>query len=54
MQKIVVFGNSGSGKTTLAKFYTVQYGLAHSDLDILIWQDTKPPSCVCQQRCRVH
>lgn len=44
MQRVVVFGNSGSGKSTLAKNYTVKYGLAHLDLDVLAWQDTNPPT----------
>jgi len=43
-QRIVVFGNSGSGKSTLAKNYTLKYGLAHLDLDVLAWLDTNPPS----------
>ena len=44
MQRVVILGNSGSGKSTLAKDYTVKYGLAHLDLDILAWQDTNPPT----------
>ena len=44
MQRVVVFGNSGSGKSTLAKNYSVKYGIAHLDLDILAWQDTNPPT----------
>jgi len=38
MRRIVVFGNSGSGKTTLARALTLQYRLAHLDLDSLAWE----------------
>jgi len=40
MCHIVVFGNSGSGKTTLARVLTSQYGLAHLDLDSVVWDSS--------------
>lgn len=44
MKRIVIFGNSGSGKSTLANNYSVEYKLAHLDLDTLAWEDTSPPT----------
>lgn len=39
--KIVVFGNSGSGKSTYAKAVANQHGLAHLDLDSIVWEPGK-------------
>jgi len=39
--KILVFGNSGSGKSTLAKGLAAEHGLAHLDLDSIVWEPGK-------------
>jgi cytidylate kinase len=39
--KILVFGNSGSGKSTYAKSLVAQFGLAHLDLDAIVWEPGK-------------
>jgi len=44
MRKIVIFGNSGAGKSTLSKQLSEQFDLTHLDLDILAWNDSKPPT----------
>lgn len=44
IKRIVVFGNSGAGKSTLSKQLSAQLGVIHLDLDILAWNDTKPPT----------
>jgi adenylate kinase family enzyme len=44
--RILVFGNSGSGKTTLATQLAQQHGLAHLDLDAIVWE----PGQVAVQR----
>jgi len=36
--KLLVFGNSGSGKSTLARRLSEQNGLAHLDLDSIVWE----------------
>lgn len=36
--KILVFGNSGSGKSTYAQALAAQHGLAHLDLDTIVWE----------------
>ncbi|MEN1961331.1 AAA family ATPase, partial [Luteimonas sp. MJ246] len=36
--KVLVFGNSGSGKSTLAKRLAEEHGLAHLDLDLIVWE----------------
>lgn len=36
--KILLFGNSGSGKSTLAKRLAAEHGLAHLDLDSIVWE----------------
>lgn len=36
--KIVVYGNSGSGKSTYAQALAAQHGLAHLDLDTIVWE----------------
>lgn len=36
--RILVFGNSGSGKTTLAGRLAREHGLAHLDLDAIVWE----------------
>jgi adenylate kinase family enzyme len=35
--KILVFGNSGSGKSSYAQAAAAQHGLAHLDLDSIVW-----------------
>ncbi len=35
--KVLVFGNSGSGKSTYARALAVREGLAHLDLDSIVW-----------------
>ena len=44
--KVLVFGNSGSGKSTLAKQLAEEHGLAHLDLDLIVWE----PGRVAVQR----
>lgn len=39
--KVLVFGNSGSGKSTLAKRLAEEHGLAHLDLDLIVWEPGK-------------
>ena len=39
--KILVFGNSGSGKSTLAQQLAREHGLAHLDLDSIVWEPGK-------------
>lgn len=36
--RVVVFGNSGSGKSHYARGLARTHGLAHLDLDTLVWQ----------------
>jgi adenylate kinase family enzyme len=39
--KVLVFGNSGSGKSTYAHALAARNGLAHLDLDSIIWEPGK-------------
>ena len=39
--RVLVFGNSGSGKSTLAAKLAGQHGLAHLDLDSIVWEPVK-------------
>ena len=39
--KILVYGNSGSGKSTYARAISAQHGLAHLDLDSIVWEPGK-------------
>jgi adenylate kinase family enzyme len=39
--KVVVFGNSGSGKSTYARALAMRKGLAHFDLDSIVWEPGK-------------
>ena len=39
--KVLVFGNSGSGKSTYARSLATRKGLAHLDLDTLVWEPSK-------------
>ena len=36
--KVLVYGNSGSGKSTCARALAAQHGLAHLDLDSIVWE----------------
>ena len=36
--RLLVFGNSGSGKSTLAARLAQAHGLAHLDLDSIVWE----------------
>lgn len=36
--RILIFGNSGSGKSTLARNMARDHGLAHLDLDSIVWE----------------
>lgn len=36
--RIAIIGNSGSGKSTLASFLSEKYGIAHLDLDSVVWE----------------
>jgi adenylate kinase family enzyme len=39
--KVLVFGNSGSGKSTYAQALAAREGLAHLDLDSIVWEPGK-------------
>ena len=39
--KVLVYGNSGSGKSTYARALSAQHGLAHLDLDSIVWEPGK-------------
>ncbi|GAB2668760.1 P-loop NTPase family protein [Arenimonas aestuarii] len=39
--KVLVFGNSGSGKSTFAAELAQEHGLAHLDLDAIVWEPGK-------------
>jgi adenylate kinase family enzyme len=39
--KVLVYGNSGSGKSTYARALAAQHGLAHLDLDAIVWKPGK-------------
>ena len=39
--KVLVFGNSGSGKSTYARALAAREGLAHLDLDSVVWEPGK-------------
>src|SRR5262249_10927204 len=39
--KVLVFGNSGSGKSTYARALATREGLAHLDLDSIVWESGK-------------
>lgn len=36
--RFLLLGNSGSGKTTLARHLAQRHGLAHLDLDSIVWE----------------
>ncbi len=36
--RVLIFGNSGSGKSTHARALAQQHGLAHLDLDTIVWE----------------
>lgn len=49
--KLVVYGNSGSGKSTLSRALAARHGLAHLDLDSIVWEPgriavARPPGAV--------
>jgi adenylate kinase family enzyme len=46
--KVLVFGNSGSGKSTYARALAARDGLAHLDLDAIVWE----PGKIAVQRSR--
>ena len=39
--KVLVYGNSGAGKSTYARALAAQHGLAHLDLDSIVWEPEK-------------
>ncbi len=39
--KLLVLGNSGSGKSTYAQRVAAEHGLAHLDLDTIVWEPGK-------------
>jgi adenylate kinase family enzyme len=39
--RVLVFGNSGSGKSTYARALAARHGLAHLDLDTIVWDPAK-------------
>ena len=51
--KILVYGNSGSGKSTYAQALATQHGLAHLDLDTIVWEPgqiavPRPPEAIAE------
>lgn len=46
--RLLVIGNSGSGKSTYARAMSARHGLAHLDLDAIVWE----PGQVAVQRDR--
>lgn len=44
--RILVFGNSGSGKSTYSQSLASRHGLAHLDLDSIVWE----PNQIAVQR----
>ncbi len=46
--RVLVFGNSGSGKSTYAKALALRHGVAHLDLDSIVWE----PGQVAMQRSK--
>src|SRR3954467_12691950 len=38
MMRVLVFGNSGSGKSTYAQALAQRHGIAHLDLDTIVWE----------------
>ena len=46
--KVLIFGNSGSGKSTYARGLATPEGLAHLDLDSIVWE----PGKIAMQRSR--
>jgi adenylate kinase family enzyme len=41
MMRVLVFGNSGSGKSTYARALADREGLAHLDLDSVVWEPNR-------------
>jgi adenylate kinase family enzyme len=41
LPRVLIFGNSGSGKSTLAARLAQEHGLAHLDLDSIVWEPDK-------------
>lgn len=39
--RVLVYGNSGSGKSTYARALAGRHGLAHLDLDSIVWEPGK-------------
>ena len=37
-RRLLIFGNSGSGKSTYARAMAERHGLAHLDLDSIVWE----------------
>ena len=51
LMRVLVFGNSGSGKSTLARALSAEHGLAHLDLDTIVWEPgriavLRPPEAI--------
>jgi adenylate kinase family enzyme len=41
LMRVLIFGNSGSGKSTTARRMAEEHGLAHLDLDSIVWEPGK-------------
>lgn len=48
--RILVFGNSGSGKSTYSQLLAARHGLAHLDLDSIVWE----PDQIAVQRSQAE
>ena len=53
MMRVLVFGNSGSGKSTYARALAEREGIAHLDLDSIVWEPghiavLRPPESIHQ------
>ena len=51
--RVLVFGNSGSGKSTYAGALAAREGIAHLDLDTVVWEPDqiavlRSPEAICQ------
>jgi len=47
--KVLVFGNSGSGKSTYARALATREGIAHLDLDSIVWERGEPGKIAVQR-----
>src|SRR5688572_2923180 len=53
LMRVLIFGNSGSGKSTYARALADRQGIAHLDLDSVVWEPNqiavlRPPAAIHQ------